>query len=344
MTPALHLTSQICFSYLPYQRCFRQPLQTHHGLWRERMGILVRLQDPAGRVGYGEIAPLAWFGSESLPQALRWCREHIGAFDPSQIEEIPLEMTATRFGVSCAWQDLHQDLEQLQNLDHRPRWQLCKLLGSPAAALKALADPLDWGDWGAVKLKIGLADSDLEQSQVGEVLTRLPDRIPVRLDANGGLEARGLQQWLDRLDPDRIEYLEQPIMNWHQMIGLEGRIPLALDESVAGLRSLLACYRAGWRGWVILKPAISGSWTEWQQCEAIGPLDCVVSGAFETLVGTYHALRLGRILGLDQQAAGFGLADWLTQDGGNPADPFRVGLQASRLQFEQVWRALAGSQ
>ncbi len=342
MNPALLLTSQICFSYQPYQRRFRQPLQTHHGLWQERTGILVRLRDPGGRVGYGEIAPLAWFGSESLPQALRWCREHEGAFDPRLMAGIPLEMMATRFGLSCAWQDLHQDPVVLQDLDQRPRWQLCKLLGSPATALKMLAEPLDWEGWGAVKLKIGLADSGLEQLQVAEVVARLPDRIPVRLDANGGLEARGLKQWLDRLDPDRIEYLEQPMMNWHQMIGLEGRIPLALDESVAGLRSLLACYRAGWRGWVILKPAISGSWTEWQQCEAVNHLKCVVSGAFETLVGTYHALRLGRILELDQRAAGFGLEDWLPRDGGNPVDPFRVGLQVSRLQFAQVWQALEG--
>ncbi len=342
MNPTLHLTAQICFSYLPYQRRFRQPLQTHHGLWRERTGILVRLRDSDGRVGYGEIAPLAWFGSESLPQALRWCREHEGVFDPSLIEGIPLEMTATRFGLSCAWQDLQQDPVVLQDLDQRPRWPLCKLLGSPATALKTLADLLDWELWGAVKLKIGLADSDLEQSQVGEVLARLPDRIPMRLDANGGLTKVQVQQWLDSLDPNRIECLEQPMMAWPQMMDFNSRIPLALDESVAGLQSLLACYRGGWRGWVILKPAISGSWPEWQQCEAIGRLDCVMSGAFETLVGTYHALRLGRILELDQRAAGFGLEDWLPTDGGNPVDPFRVGLQVSRLQFAQVWQALAG--
>ncbi|PSR16406.1 hypothetical protein C8255_17945, partial [filamentous cyanobacterium CCP3] len=53
-----------------YRRRFLKPLHTAHGLWIWREGLLVRLQDSLDRVGYGEIAPIPWFGSETLEEAL----------------------------------------------------------------------------------------------------------------------------------------------------------------------------------------------------------------------------------------------------------------------------------
>ncbi|MEO0948813.1 MAG: o-succinylbenzoate synthase, partial [Cyanobacteria bacterium J06641_5] len=57
----------------PYCRAFRQPLRTHHGIWEKRQGAIVRLETDTGRVGWGEIAPLPSFGSETLAAALQLC-------------------------------------------------------------------------------------------------------------------------------------------------------------------------------------------------------------------------------------------------------------------------------
>ncbi len=340
-------TIQAHLSYQPYHRLFRQPLQTHHGLWQQRDGILLRLRDPDGRVGYGEIAPIDWFGSESWAEALAWCQAHSGWLDLSELDGIPLAMTATRFGLSCAGQDLHQDPADLLDWDQHPPIPMCGLLGSCRGAFAALESFSQPEQWGAFKLKIGLEDPALEQDQIRRLLAYLPGGIPVRLDANGGLNPAQLETWLQAEDLfQQIEFIEQPLPpdGFEAMLqaSQQGRIPLALDESVAGLAQLSQCYERGWRQLVVLKPAISGSVGEWVENKALHALDRVVSAAFETVVGTYHAARLTRLHRLDQRAVGFGLDHWLAADGGNPVDPFRVGLLAARQHFEAVWVALGG--
>lgn len=61
------------FEFRPYARPFYRPLQTNHGEWTVREGILIRLMDKSGRVAWGEIAPIPWFGSETLAAALKFC-------------------------------------------------------------------------------------------------------------------------------------------------------------------------------------------------------------------------------------------------------------------------------
>jgi len=85
-----------------YQRQFRQPLVTAHGVWRDRHGIILRLTEAAGRVGYGEIAPLEWFGTETLAQAWEFCQGLSGALHPSDLWTIPASLPACQFGFETA--------------------------------------------------------------------------------------------------------------------------------------------------------------------------------------------------------------------------------------------------
>ena len=52
-----------------YRLPFRTPVRTAHGLWAEREGLIVRLTDAAqgaaDAVGWGEAAPIPWFGTET---------------------------------------------------------------------------------------------------------------------------------------------------------------------------------------------------------------------------------------------------------------------------------------
>ena len=52
-------------SVKPYRRAFRQPLRTVHGEWTTREGFLVQVEQDGG-FGYGEVAPLPSFGSETV--------------------------------------------------------------------------------------------------------------------------------------------------------------------------------------------------------------------------------------------------------------------------------------
>ena len=62
------------FQYLPYRRVFRRSLVTAHGEWSHREGIVVRLEREDGAFGFGEIAPVPWFGTETLEVALKAIR------------------------------------------------------------------------------------------------------------------------------------------------------------------------------------------------------------------------------------------------------------------------------
>ncbi|MGB5916097.1 MAG: hypothetical protein WBG63_14630, partial [Phormidesmis sp.] len=66
--------AQLSFEFRIYRRPFRQTIKTRHGVWKYREGIVLRLSDETGHVGFGEVAPLPWFGTETQAQALTFCQ------------------------------------------------------------------------------------------------------------------------------------------------------------------------------------------------------------------------------------------------------------------------------
>ena len=54
------------FSFKAYRRTFPLPYQTSGRVWREREGYIVRFDKGDGRFGYGEVAPIPIFGTETL--------------------------------------------------------------------------------------------------------------------------------------------------------------------------------------------------------------------------------------------------------------------------------------
>ncbi|MEW5855843.1 MAG: o-succinylbenzoate synthase [Cyanobacteriota bacterium] len=97
---------QYRFEFRPYRRRFVRPLQTSHGNWDIREGIILRLTDENGQVGWGEIAPLSWFGSETLEQALSFCRQQPEEITADTIFSIPAALPACQFGFESAWEDI----------------------------------------------------------------------------------------------------------------------------------------------------------------------------------------------------------------------------------------------
>ena len=92
------------FEFRPYRRSFKRTLSTSHGNWDVREGIILRLMDETGRVGWGEIAPIPWFGSETLEQALDFCQQLPPQITAKDIFSIPAELPACQFGFESAWE------------------------------------------------------------------------------------------------------------------------------------------------------------------------------------------------------------------------------------------------
>jgi O-succinylbenzoate synthase len=51
-----------------YIRRFLYPLETGHGVWKAREGILIKLESEKG-TGFGEVAPIPFFKTETIDQA-----------------------------------------------------------------------------------------------------------------------------------------------------------------------------------------------------------------------------------------------------------------------------------
>ncbi len=311
MNPDPSLACQLEFR--PYHRPFRQPLQTAHGPWTVRQGILLRLRDGQGRVGWGEITPLPWFGSESLESALACCTERAVGQWPDLLDTIPDSHPACQFGFEMAWNSL------VHSGQARPAARLpqCALLPAGIAALSAWKSLWQTGAQ-TFKWKIGVAPMEQEQEIFGQLTRLLPAEALLRLDANGGLTPAATIAWLRVCDrTSQVEYLEQPLPPEQfvllMQLAQQFRTPLALDESVATLAQVQTCYQRGWQGVFVIKPAIAGFPSRLRQFCQQHRIDAVFSSVFETAIGRQAGLQLAAELGNGNRATGYGTGHWFAE-------------------------------
>ncbi len=298
----------------PYTIAFRRPLSTAHGIWRQREGAILQLWDGGDRTGQGEIAPIPWFGSETLAEAIAFFN-HLGpTCTPAQLTQIPDHLPACQFAAASALFALHH---QPDAIALQPA-QIAYLLPTGQAAMGAIAT-VPAGTQ-TVKWKIGVATVAEELGWWRELCDRLPPGIMIRLDANGSLSEAALGAWLDGVGASaRVELIEQPLppdqvdvlLRWQA----RSPLPLALDEAVATVGQLAQWVRWGWRGIYVVKVAIAGDpWQLQALCQA-HQLDVIASSVFETAIGRQNALQWAMTIHNPARALGFGTAGWLWETG-----------------------------
>ncbi len=312
--------------FRPYTRQFKQPLITKHGVWRFRRGIILRLTCH-GQVGLGEIAPLEWFGTESFAQVLDFCNQLAPEITAEQIFSVPAELPACQFGLESAWEALKYKASSLDCLneavDHLPQLPLCGLLPTGEAALSAWQALWKQG-YRSFKWKIGVAPMPTEIANFQRLIQDLPPAAKLRIDANGGLSYEETEQWLRIFDSKGIEFLEQPLpedqLDAMVKLSRKYKTPIALDESVATLPQLQACYDQGWQGIFVIKPAIAGSLRQLRKFCQQPSVQAVFSSVFETAIGRQAALKLAAELSSPGYAIGFGTHHWFKDDLNTDAD------------------------
>lgn len=310
------------FEFHPYHRAFKRPLQTNHGSWKVREGIILSLSDETG-ISYGEIAPISWFGSENLAQAVDFCRQLPSEITKEMIFSIPDQLPACQFGFESAWEGGRGQGDKgtgdFGGLASTDSLSYSALLPAGEGALQAWQALWDQG-YRTFKWKIGVY-AIAHELAIFDVLThKLPQEAKLRLDANGGLSYDEANLWLGNCDriPVEIEFIEQPLpgeqFNVMQELSYCYGTAIALDESVATLNQLKACYQQGWRGIFVIKPSICGSPFRLRQFCQKHEIDLVFSSAFETDVGRQAALKLAVELSRQNRAVGFGINHWFDQD------------------------------
>ena len=312
-----------CFQYLPYRRNFCRPLATAHGLWQHRDGIVLRLEREDGAFGFGEVAPVPWFGTESYETALRWCGEigerHIQ--DPGDMlgEKMPCFNWAIRSAVDA-----------LQSEYVQGSFPVAALVTDPNSISEKQAQGFH-----TFKLKIGAANLQTDLKSVVAAIAQLEEGQRLRLDANAALTERDYKAWLEYLEGQPIDYLEQPLG-----IGLENRMleiaepfstTIALDESIAGLDSLL--HWQDWPGTLVVKPSLLG----WVGDEALP--DLVGSSVFETAFGFEAALQFLARRQKTNTAIGFDTNALLEADGWSihESGPTLNAGTVTKAQLQSLW-------
>ncbi|HRG55931.1 MAG TPA: o-succinylbenzoate synthase [Lacunisphaera sp.] len=289
-----------------YRLPLRAPLRTAHGSWTEREGIMVRLEDEAGRVGLGEIAPIPWFGTETLAEAEEICRKLGDKVTSAALEAVPARFGCVRFALAAAREVQCHLIGDIK----KNHLTVAALLPAGREALAALPAKLAAG-FLAFKWKVGVGDVDTELGLLDELLAELPAYVKLRLDANGAWDRRQAAKWLARCAERPVEFVEQPVRPDDEaaLLGLAADYPvtLALDESVTGLAAAQRWQGLGWRGVYVIKPALAGPLGEIAAWAAATRADIVLSSAIETAVGRAAILRTALTQPLTSRALGSGV-------------------------------------
>jgi O-succinylbenzoate synthase len=345
-----------------YALPFRAPVRTAHGTWGMREGVVVRLEAPAGRIGWGEAAPVPGFSRETAAQDEALLASLGRSIGPDAWEGFRTLPDCLRHALFAAASELAETTRPSLT-SHLP---VAALLPAGREALGAIEAKADAG-FRTFKWKVGVAAADEELGLFDDLCGRLPEGARLRLDANGAWDRRTAERWLDRCADRPVEFVEQPAgapgaaedaasrrKADDLLLGLahDFPTPLALDESLAGDGDVERWLGAGWPGVMVVKPSLHGDLPETLSRLGRAGAPVVFSSALETAVGAREALRVafawqdGRSVGSQQtrrpRALGFGVTPLFADarcDGPATA-PFLYREDVERLNPEAVWNAL----
>lgn len=334
-------------AYRRYTLPFQTPVRTAHGPWGERTGLLVRVETEGPRIGFGEIAPLPWFGTETTDEAETALQSLGGLLTAPLLAAFPRHLACTRHGLAEA---LAATADTATNGASAPYLSVAALLPAGRPALAVATARADAG-FRTFKWKVGVGDPADELGLLDDLLARLPEGARLRLDANGAWDRRQTERWLDRCADRPIEHVEQPIAPATRgaadlLLGLahDYPTPLALDESLVRDGDVDRWLDAGWPDVWVIKPTLLAD-----PAAAIGKLarrcvPVVFSSALETALGAGAALRHAFAWPGEKRALGFGVWPLFADRrfDGPAAAPFIRAEDLARLPSgETLWNALS---
>lgn len=278
-----------------YRRPFRRPLQTARGEWAVREGFILRVE-AGGYVGFGEVAPLPEFGTETVSAAREFLEELV-----EQPElQIPKSFPCCAFALSAACTQATASRQ----------YAVSALLPAGKSALRIGAQKTDAG-YRNLKWKIGVAPLAEELPQAQALFTALPRGVKLRLDANASLTPNKLVAWLELLvdHADQVDYLEQPLPVGEETTMADhmaaSGIQIALDESLNGKHGAHWLQPKNWAGPLVIKAALMGSASA--LADRLAPVAdrVVLSSVFETGIGLANSLSLADRLPALKRPIGF---------------------------------------
>jgi O-succinylbenzoate synthase len=314
-----------------YQRRFRKPLRTARGEWSVREGFLLRVEQD-GVVGYGEVAPLPEFGSETVAAAEAFLRE----LEADPALEVGDALPCCAFALSAA----------LQGGRELREYAVSALLMAGEAGLGDCGQKVAAG-YRSFKWKIGVEPIARELAWARQLLAGLAPGCRLRLDANASLNGGELEQWLDVLGafPEQVDYLEQPLACGEEVAMAQcsaaSGVAIALDESLNGRDGAKWLEPGAWRGPLVIKAPLMGD--AGALAARLGPVagQVVLSSVFETGIGLENSFRVVDGLRAATRPVGFDTVGAF-EDGLNPIVSKPTICEAVRRGYdpETIWNLI----
>jgi O-succinylbenzoate synthase len=336
-------------AYRRYRLSLRVAVRTAHGVLAEREGVLVRLEDEGGAVGYGEASVLPWFGTETANEVAAACSVLGERVTAEQLAAVPARLRCLGFALqTAAGRQPVKAATSAKASAAQKSLPVAALLPAGLAALKKIA-PLAEAGFRTFKWKVGVGDAADELALLDDVCAALPAGAKLRLDANGAWQRPQAEYWLERCAERPVEFIEQPVAA--DTRGVEDLLcglakdyptPLALDESLMGEEEVDRWLAAGWPGVFVVKPALLGDAAGVLARLAAAKAKVVFSSALETAVGARAALRLAFQWPGEARALGFGVWPLFTDArfDGPPLAPFLRTDDVEQINVEAAWNAL----
>jgi len=283
-------------------------------------------------MGWGDIAPLPGFSSESLVDAeceLGAVVEWLGTGEVSSERgawtgvDLDALSPSVAFGLDTAlaslW-DAHRadSLEGLALPAFSVAIPVNGLLVGDRDQILRDGRALIEGGCRTLKLKLGMRSLADDVALTRSVRDELGDRAVIRLDANRCWSLRDAIDFGEQVGTQGIAYIEEPLADPLALPAFYNatRIPVALDESLRELAPEDLAERED-VGAVILKPTLMGSVARVQrwahQAMELQALP-VISASFESGVGILGLARLASRLPRTDIAVGLDTYRWLRRD------------------------------
>ena len=272
------------FHFRKFSLLFRTPFRTARQTLVRREGYALAVVDGDGMWGYGEAAPLAGFGMESLAQTERVLDSWRRTLPGRQVEDGrgPLTDPQPAFGLDDGADDSPAarhglELALLDLLASRNGLSLAEMLapepaGSVAvnATLGALhpeqarrqAARLARRGFGTIKVKVGTGDDEADVARLKAVREAVGSAVKIRIDANGAWKTEHALRMVERMAPLHPEFLEQPVppgdLQAMATVARAANFPIAADEAVLSAEDARRVIDAGAASILILKPMALG--------------------------------------------------------------------------------------
>jgi O-succinylbenzoate synthase len=295
----------------PYAFQLSQPLLTAAGLLQHRRGWLLRLEDSAGRLGWGEVSPLEADQYEACQAALVRMMELGVVWTFSSLEHLLATVPAAlAFALGAALAELDGELGSASPAGWLQAPTSAFLLPAGVAmrdVLDRLLASVDPNLPFTLKWKVAVCDHEEEWCLLQGLLDKLPALARLRLDANGGWDRLQAWQWVERLRGDsRLEWLEQPLAadDWEGLQAIAAVVPVALDESLQAYPT----WRDHWESWQVRRPLLEGDPRPLLRDLLRGRPRLMLSTAFETGIGGRWLAHLAALQAQGETPAAPGLA------------------------------------